>query len=403
MRVLYFDAFAGLSGDMTVGALIALGVSPARIETELRRLPVDGYRLRVSDRLVNGIHARKFDVDLDDHASHDHGQADHHHPADHHHRAFRDIRAMLQSSGLQPAVKAKAVAIFSALAEAEGKVHAVPVDEVTFHEVGAVDSIVDIVGTAIGIVELGVERAFASSIPLGSGMVQTQHGRLPVPTPATVELLKHFPVRLGDGEGEIVTPTGAAIIAALTEPGAPLPPLQIEAVGYGAGTRTQADRANVLRLVLGTTTAAHASDEMLVLETNLDDTNPELFEHVVAELFAAGARDVWLTAAQMKKNRPGTVLQVIAEPALRETLAAIIFRETTAIGIRDHSVRRLTLPREQVTVETELGPIDVKLSRAPDGTLNVAPEYESCRRLARERRVPLKVVYQAAIAAARRS
>ncbi len=392
MRVLYFDAFSGVSGDMTVGALLALGVEFRRMEEDLHRLPVGGYRLRVSDRHVHGIHARKFDVDVG---------SDREHEPHHHHRAFRDIRAMLESSALSPAVKEKALAIFTVLAEAEGRVHAVPANEVTFHEVGAVDSIVDIVGTAIGVVELGIERAFVSSLPLGSGMVETQHGALPVPTPATMELLKAHPVRIGDGEGELVTPTGAAIIAALTRPGELLPPLRIEAVGYGAGTRTLRDRPNVLRLVLGTTTGTSAADEMIVLETNVDDASPELYEHVMDELFAAGARDVWLTPVQMKKNRPGTLLRVIADPALRDALAAIIFRETTAIGVRHHAVGRLILPREQVLVETELGSVEVKISRAPDGSLTIAPEYESCKRIARERRIPLKLVYQAAIAAAR--
>jgi len=401
MRILYFDTFSGVSGDMTVAALVALGLDFTRLEAELRRLPLHGYRLRLSDRRVNGIHARTFNVDLDDgRAPHRH-EHEHTHGSAHAHRSFAEIRSLIQSSTLASAVKERALAIFSRLADAEARVHAVPLDEVTFHEVGAIDSIVDIVGTAVGVTELGIERAFTAALPLGSGMVRTQHGPLPIPAPATAELLKAYPVRLGDGEGELVTPTGAAIIAALTQPGAPLPPIRIEAVGYGAGARTLRDRPNVLRLVLGTTAEVCAADEMIVLETNVDDASPELLAHVMERLFAAGARDVWFTPVQMKKNRPGTLLQVLAEPALRDALAAVVLTETTAIGVRHHPVGRLLLPREQVTVETDLGSVAVKVARAPDGSLNIAPEYESCKRLAAERTVPLKVVYQAAIAAAR--
>ena len=398
MRILYFDAFSGVSGDMTVAALVALGVDFARLEADLRTLPLQGYRLRLTDRHVNGIRARKFDVEVDDDAAHQHR---HRHAPAHAHRSFRDIRALLQSSALRAAVKEKALAMFALLAEAEARVHDMPVDDVTFHEVGAIDSIVDIVATAIGVVELGIEQAFVSVLPLGSGTVQTQHGPLPVPAPATVELLKAYPVRIGDGEGELVTPTGAAIIAALTTPAAPLPPMRIEAVGYGAGTRTLRDRPNVLRLVLGSAGTACATDEMTVLETNIDDASPELLAHVMEQLFAAGARDVWFTPVQMKKNRPGTVLQVIADSALRDALAGIIFAETTAIGVRHHHVGRLILSRELMTVDTELGAVTVKVARAPDGSINVAPEYESCKRVALDRHVPLKLVYQTAIAAAR--
>jgi uncharacterized protein (TIGR00299 family) protein len=280
-------------------------------------------------------------------------------------------------------------------------VHGVAADQVTFHEVGAVDSIVDIVGTAIGFTELGVEGVYVSALPLGSGTVPSRHGVLPVPAPATVELLRGFPVRVGDGDTELVTPTGAAIVSAFASPGAPLPPLRIEGIGYGAGSRVLSDRPNLLRLLLGTAAPVARSDEMVVIETNIDDSNPEIYEHVIDELLGAGARDVWLAPVQMKKNRPGVVLGVLAEPAARDLLSAIVLRETSAIGVRYFPVQRQLLAREVIAVDTEFGRVEVKRSRAPDGSLNIAPEYESCRRAAREHGASLKSVYLAALAAAR--
>lgn len=390
MRVLFFDAFSGVSGDMTVGALLALGVDVEHLRRELALLPLRGYAIRAADKLVHGIRACKFDVDVEEH-----GHA-------HSHRAYADIRAMIAASALQPRVRETALAIFARLADAEARVHGVAVDAVTFHEVGAVDSIVDIVGSAIGLAALDVETVSVSALPLGSGTVASQHGVIPIPAPATVELLRGFPVRVGDGAGELVTPTGAAIVSTLARPGAALPPMRIDAVGYGAGTRTLADRPNLLRLLLGHTTAlAAGGDELVEIATNIDDSSPEIYEHVMEQLFAAGARDVWLVPAQMKKNRPGTVLHVLVEPAAREALAALVLRETSAIGLRFHAVQRLVLPREQITIGTEYGAVLVKIARSGDGTVNVAPEYDDCRRIARERGVPLKVVYQAAIAAAR--
>ncbi len=393
MRILLFDAFSGVSGDMTVGALLALGVEIGMLRAELAALPVHGYAVRASDVLVHGIRACKFDVDVDDHEHDDHGHA---------HRSYADIRAMLVGSDLRPRVRETALAIFARLAEAEGRVHGVPADAVTFHEVGAVDSIIDIVGTAIGLAALEVDAVYVSALPLGSGTVVSQHGVIPVPAPATVELLRGFAVRVGDGAGELVTPTGAAIVAALARAGAVLPPLRIEAVGYGAGTRKLADRPNLLRLLLGHAAPAVGADELIEIATNIDDSSPEIYDHVMEQLFAAGARDVWLVPAQMKKNRPATVLHVLAEPASRDALAAIVLRETSAIGLRFHAVERMVLAREQVTVGTEYGAVQVKIAHAPDGSVNVAPEYDDCRRIARARGVPLKAVYQAAIAAARR-
>ena len=248
----------------------------------------------------------------------------------------------------------------------------------------------------------GVEAVYVSALPLGSGTVQSQHGVIPVPGPATAELLRGFPVRVGDGTGELVTPTGAAIVATLARAGAAVPPLRIDAIGYGAGTRTLADRPNLLRLLYGEVASAGGSDDLVEIATNIDDSSPEIYEHVMEELFAAGARDVWLSPAQMKKNRPGTVLHALVEPSARAAMEALVLRETSAIGLRFHSVQRLILEREVVTVGTEYGAVQVKIARGLDGTMNVAPEYDDCRRVARKAGVPLKSVYQAAIAAARR-
>lgn len=385
MRILYIDAFSGISGDMTVGGLLGLGLSLDRLRAELSHLPLSGYTIAAEPRHVHGIAAIKFDVHVAAHG--------------HHHRTFRDIRAMIEQSGLDAAVKQTALAIFTKLAEAEGRVHGVAVDNVEFHEVGAVDSIVDIVGTAVGIAALGVESTYVSSLPLGSGIVQSQHGPLPVPPPATVELLRGFTTRPGDGEGELVTPTGAAIVASLATPEV-VPEFRVQAVAYGAGQRVLKDRPNLLRLMLGERVRAPDRDDLLVIETNIDDYNPELYAYVMDRLFEAGARDVYLTPVHMKKNRPGVVLSVLCAECDRESMAAIMLNETSAIGVRFHSVHRLVLSRETKEVSTPYGAIRVKVSMAPDGRENIAPEFEDCQRAARERNVPIKLVYQAALAAA---
>jgi uncharacterized protein (TIGR00299 family) protein len=385
MKVLYFDAFAGSSGDMTVGAFLSLGLSLDRLREELRALPLTGYTIRAETCQINGIGAMRFTVDT---ASHEHG-----------HRAFRDIREMLANSALDAPVKRHALAIFARLAEVEGHVHGMAPDDVEFHEVGAVDSIIDIVGAAVGMARFAVERAYVSVVPLGSGVVQSQHGPLPVPGPATIELLRGFTTRVGDGEGELITPTGAAIIATCAQPG-PAPEMRVEAVGYGAGQRTLRDRPNLLRLILGESVVAVGHDELIVIETSIDDYNPELYEYVMDRLFEAGARDVYLAPVHMKKNRPGIVLSVLCCAPDRERLSAVMLSETSAIGVRYYPVRRLVLPRERREVSTPYGTIGVKVAVSPDGHENLAPEYEDCKRVARERQVPIKFVYQAAVAAA---
>jgi uncharacterized protein (TIGR00299 family) protein len=398
MKVAYFDAFSGLSGDMVVGALLDCGLEISDLERQLATLGIGGYRVRREARERSGIRATKFVVDIDDHSRR---RSTHRHPhGSHAHRSFRDVRERIRQSSLAPRVRKMALEVFVRLAEAEGKVHGVEPDQVTFHEVGAIDSIVDVVGAAWGVDALGIEDIVVSPLPLGGGFVRTAHGPLPVPGPATVELLRGFPVRVGDGAGELVTPTGAAIVAALGRPGNLPQSMRVERIGYGAGEREVADRPNLLRVLVGVGDSAAGVDSLLVLETNLDDFNPELYGHVMERLFTDGARDVFFTPIHMKKNRPGVLLSVLADPDRRDRLAATLFAETSTLGVRVHSVERLRIQREGREIETRYGRVRVKLGHDLEGYVNVSPEYEDCRRVAVANGVPLKVVYQEAAAAA---
>ena len=391
MRIAYLDAFSGISGDMTVGALVHAGLPLAAIRDAIATLGLHDVEVDAESVSRSGIRATKFHVRVHgEHADHAHG---------HGHRSWADIRELLRRSALPEPARATALAVFAGLAEAEGRVHGVPPERVEFHEVGALDAIVDVVGAALGFTHLGADAVHVAALPLGRGRVHAAHGPLPVPAPAVVELLRGRPVRLEDGEAELVTPTGAAIVAALARP-EPVPEMRVEAVGHGAGDRILADRPNLLRICIGEPVALAGTDDVVVLETTIDDMSPQLYEHVLERLLAAGARDVWLTPVVMKRSRPGTVLRVLAAPADRERLAGIVFAETSTIGLRWTSWRRMVLPREERTVETPYGAVRVKVARAPDGTLNVAPEFEDCRRLAAERGVALKVVHRAALVAA---
>ena len=390
MHIAYFDTFSGIAGDMTLGALVHLGVPIERVRAAANALSLAHVGIDAAPHTVNGI--RGIKVRVEDRAPESRGG----------HRTLAGIRSLLEAAALAPAVRERAQRVFAALAEAEGRVHGVPPEHVHFHEVGAVDSLVDVVGTAVALDHLGIDEIYVAPLPLGSGTVNTRHGVLPVPAPATVELLRGWPVRPDDGDTELVTPTGAAIVAALATPGRP-PEMRIVRAGYGCGERVLADRPNVLRIVLGEPVVATGHDEIVCIEANVDDLPPELFEHAMEQLFAAGARDVFFTAIQMKKNRPAILLRVLGDPADRDRLAAIVFRETSTIGVRYAVQRRLTLARETQHVETPYGTVAVRVARGPDGTINAAPEYESCRELAAARGVPLKVVYRAAIAAFERT
>ena len=375
MKILYFDCFSGVSGDMTLAAFLDLGLPLEKLQEEMKKLALENCSLEVHPGSRSGIAALGLEVKVG--------------PREEHHRHFFQIREMILKSKLAPEVKEISLAVFQRLAEAEARVHKKTVEEIHFHEVGAVDSIVDIVGTAIGVHYFKPDKIYASELPMGRGFVQCQHGRLPLPAPATVEVLKGYPVKSVNVEGELVTPTGAAIVAALSSKASPFPSMIVEKIGYGMGKREFPDRPNLLRLVLGEASESYLTDRAVVLESNLDDMNPEFYDYLMERLFQKGALDVALSPLQMKKNRPGTLLRVIAEEKDGEALSELILRESTTLGVRSFSVDRKKLPREVREVETRYGKVRVKVS----GAIRFQPEYEDCRRIAREKGVPIQEVY----------
>lgn len=378
MRIAYGELIGGVSGDMFVGALLDLGLSINKLKSELKKIPTLKYRLEISKKMVHGIGATRFRVICTQKESE---------------RSWKRIRSLIAKSKLHPAVKETGVNIFARLAEAEGKIHGVAPDKVHFHEVGATDSIVDIMAATIGARELGINTFYFSRIPLGRGMTRSQHGPLPVPGPATLELLKGVPVQGVDVEGETVTPTGAAIISTLAAGFGDQPSMTVEKIGYGAGQKEFANRPNLFRLILGSDDAPWKQEEILVMETNIDDMNPEFYDYVLDRLFAVGARDVFLSSIQMKKNRPGTLLRVIAEPRDREKLASILFSETSTIGVRYYPVGRMILKRSSDKVTTRYGTVRVKVIEEPDGTKRATPEYDDLKRIAAARNIPLKLLH----------
>lgn len=376
MKVLYFDCFAGIAGDMTVAGLIELGLPIDTLRGELAKLPLSGYTLAASRTERHHVAGTSFKVTLT--------------REDQPHRHYSGIAAMIAEAPLKPRVKELAGRIFLRLAEAEAHVHNVPLERVHFHEVGAVDSIVDIVGCAVGIDHLGIERVYASPLPFGRGFVKTAHGMLPVPAPATAYLMRGMPLAGEIGEGERVTPTGAAIVAALAEGfGAP-PAMRVAGIGYGAGEKDFPEVPNLLRLVMGEAEEAGRHEEVLVIETHVDDMNPEIFGFLMERLLDAGALDVALAPIQMKKNRPATRLTVIARPEDLDRLSEIVLAESTAIGLRYYPVRRITLARSLEQRQTSLGAVRVKVLE--NG--RVTPEYDCCREIALARGIPLVEVYR---------
>ncbi len=384
MKTAYLDAFSGLSGDMLVGALLDGGVDFDDLQRALASLPIEGARLSHRRKTVSGIAAVKFDVEVTE------PQPERH---------LSQILAMIEASSIGAAAKRRAGAIFEVLAEAEAKVHHTTPEHVHFHEVGAVDSIMDVVGTAWALEELGVGELLVSPLPMGTGFARSQHGIIPVPAPATAELLARFTVRMGDGPAEMVTPTGAAVLRAVGR-SAPIPlNFEIEKIGYGAGTREYEDRPNVLRIMIGRERGALDTDELLEISANIDDLNPQIYDHVMERLFSAGARDVTLTPTIMKKGRPAITIAVLTQAAKRDALAKVLFAETLTIGVRFHPVARLKLRREIREVETRWGSIKVKFSEG-DGAMTASPEYDDCRKIATEHHVPLKTVMEETRAAA---
>jgi uncharacterized protein (TIGR00299 family) protein len=382
MKLAYGELIGGVSGDMFVAALLDLGLSLNKLKSALKKVPTLKFDLKASKKLVHSVRATEFQVICPKHEA----------P-----RSWKEIRRLIDRSLLNPQVKATGIKIFASLAEAEAKIHGVAVDKVHFHEVGATDSIVDIMAAAIGIRELGIDGLHFSRIPLGHGVTRSMHGPLPVPGPATLELLKGLPTFGIDLESETVTPTGAAIVRALGTSFGDQPSMTIEKIGYGTGRKEFDHRPNLFRLIVGASSTRLKQEEMLVIETNIDDMNPQYFDHVMERLFAAGARDVFLTPIQMKKNRPATLLTVICEPARRDPLAQIILQETTSIGIRYYPVSRLILKRETRKVKTRYGEVSVKVVVQPDGTRRATPEYDDLKRIAAAENIPLKTIHDEAM------
>jgi len=451
MKTLYLDLLSGISGDMFLGALIDLGVDAHELEHELEKLPLAGYHFHAVRGRKAGIAGVKVDVHLENdhhHHAHDaperrhvagfghsdhvsrqhagapaaseahahHAEHGHHHAPDHTHaeaRNFSQIRQMITGSRLSEWVKQKAIAVFQRIAEAEGKIHGVPPDQVHFHEVGAVDSIVDIVGACIGLELLGKPRVLASPVVEGVGWVDCAHGRFPIPAPATLAILGARGIALSQCEEphELVTPTGAALLAELAEAFGPMSAVVAEKIGFGLGTRDNQTRPNVLRAVLWNEPAERQgpnaragshdweTDTIAVLEANLDDINAEILGHFVEQALAAGALDVFHTAIQMKKNRPGVLLTVLCAAADADRFSEMLMRETSTFGVRRYHAERRKLQREFVTVQTPHGAVTVKVGRLDGSVLQAAPEFESCRKLAEQAKVPVKEVYEAALRA----
>jgi hypothetical protein len=394
-RLLHLDAFSGIAGNMFIGALLDVGLPQRALEADLAGLGVP-HRLRVRRVRRGPLAARYVQVVVPGAARRHHAHEGHSHQG----RSFGEIARLLRAARLAPAVRDRALAIFEALGRAEARVHGVRLEAVHFHEVGAVDAIVDVTAAAIGLERLGVDRVSCSPLALGHGAIDTEHGRLPLPAPATLELLRGIPTVPAHVAWETVTPTGAAIARTLVEAFRPMPAMRVAAIGHGAGDDRPGPMPNVLRAVLGDD-AGPAWDRVLVLETHLDDLVPEHFEWLMERLFEAGALDVSLQHLQMKKNRPGFLVRVVARPSQRLELAQLLFSESTALGVRAAEWDRLVLERETRRVATPFGRIRVKWSRGPGGP-DVSAEYDDCKRAARRAKVPLREVVRAAEAAARR-
>lgn len=382
MKLAYLDCASGIAGDMLLGALVDAGVDLAAIQAGIDSLGLPGVRLVREEVQRCGYRATKIDVQ---------------HQPEHAHRHLHHITDMIdRAEAITPAQKELAKRIFTRLGEAEAKVHGTTLRKVHFHEVGAVDSIADIVGGAIGLNLLGVDRIVSSPLALGSGYITIAHGRVSVPAPATAELLVNIPTCTSPVEAELTTPTGAAIVSTIADEYSFLPPMTIQAIGYGAGTKNFSEQPNLVRLIVGETSEKFLSDHIVVLETNLDDISGEVIGHCATLLAEAGALDVYTASIQMKKNRPGVLLSVLSPPALVTKLEKIIFRETSTLGIRRWPVSRHKLDRRPHTVETSWGPVLGKLAILADGTASFSPEFEACRAVATQHNLPLKDVYEAA-------
>jgi len=380
MTVAYFDCFSGISGDMVLGALVDLGLSLEDVAQALSSLDLEDFRLESREVMSYGLRGTKVDVIV---------------PESVLVRTFNNIKDVIENSALPQAVKAMSLEIFMRLARAESVIHNKPVDQVHFHEVGAVDSIVDIVGAAYGISALGISEVFASPLPLGHGMIKTQHGSIPVPAPAVLEILGDTPTYGRGIPTEIVTPTGAAIVKTLAGSFGTMPPMRLNRTGYGAGSK-DIGVANLLRIITGEPLDFAGEQEQLayVISTNIDDMNPEFYDYVMERLFSTGAHDVWLTPIQMKKTRPGTVINVLCSAADASALKSVLLEETSTFGLRTSVVMKKAIEREFIEVETEWGPVRVKVGRESGHVTSVSPEFSDCAKIAGEEGVPIKEVFR---------
>jgi hypothetical protein len=424
-KLLYLDCFSGASGDMILGGLLDAGLPFDELRRALGSLGAESPRYSVTAERVSraGVAATKFSVIEEERAhahgrahkhehepghGHDHGHThghddarDHGHAQahGHHHHTVKEIGALIDRSALSAAGRARAKALFQRLAEVEADIHQISIEKVHLHEVGAIDSIVDIVGAVFGLEWLGADEIVASPLNLGSGTVVCEHGTFPVPAPATARLVSGVPVYSSGISAEMVTPTGALIVTGYASSYGPLPAMRIDRIGYGAGQRDFKDIPNVLRVLVGERTTEAPGDRVVVIEFEVDDMNPQLFGSLMDRLYTAGALEVFYASVQMKKNRPGTLVTVVGPPALREALAAIVFRETTTIGLRHQEVQRECLAREIVEVDTPVGRVRVKVARRAGAVMNAAPEFEDCARIASERGLPVKEVQAVALKA----
>jgi hypothetical protein len=388
MKIAYLDCFSGISGDMTIAAFLDAGLSMAALSGELGKLRLKGYEIRKAKAMRGAIAGTRFECLTHAHDSHGH-------------RSLKDILRLIDKSLLNSRVKSNAKRIFENIGAAEAKVHGIKRPEsVYLHELGELDSIIDIVGAAIAVDLLGIDEIRSSSVRMGRTFAATMHGNIPIPGPATLEILKGVPVEISEIRAELVTPTGAGIVKTLAKSFGAMPRMKVSAVGYGAGTRDLKEMPNMLRVVIGETLPSFKGDTVTVIEANIDDMNPQYFEYVFERLFAEGALDVFIAPIQMKKSRPAFKLTALCAPADAEKISAAIFAETTTIGVRLYEAGRFTLERRTVKVRTKYGEIKVKLARIPDGGLKISPEYDDCANAARRKKTPLKIVHEEARRAA---
>ena len=387
MKIAYFDCFSGISGDMTVGALLDAGLEIETLEKELKKLGLSGYQLEVNKVVKKGISATQFKVKIKEEGVE---------------RRFKDILTIFEKSKLDEEIKKETKKIFFNIAQAESKIHQKDIDKIHFHEIGGLDSIIDVTAAVIGIKTLGIEEIHSSALPVGKGFVKCAHGVIPVPAPATLELLKNIPTYSGGIESEMITPTGAAIIGTLAKSFGERPLMKIESIGYGAGEK-EFTIPNLLRVSIGEKILkdenlkdGYVSDEAVLIETNIDDMNPEFYDYIMDKLFSQGALDVFLTPIQMKKNRPAHMLSIIVyEQNLKEILE-VLFSEATTLGVRIREIKRLRLAQQNFIAETKYGKIRVKVGIFKGNIKNVAPEYEDCKKIAKQHQVPLKEIYEEA-------